>query len=82
MTALLWRSTQRLAAPSSLLLFLPLPLICPPLLACLHSCLPQALDKMAREWEHAELGVLEYRETRTYIIKVGRGRSEMGQSAG
>ena len=29
----------------------------------------QALDKMQREWEHAELLVLEYRETKTYIIK-------------
>jgi hypothetical protein len=31
----------------------------------------QALDKLQHEWEGAELGVLEYRDTGTYIIKVG-----------
>lgn len=30
----------------------------------------QALDKLQHEWEGAELGVLEYRDTGTYIIKV------------
>jgi hypothetical protein len=30
----------------------------------------QALDKLQHEWEGAELGVLEYRDTSTYIIKV------------
>lgn len=31
----------------------------------------QALDKMQREWEGAEMQVLDYRETKTYVIKVG-----------
>jgi hypothetical protein len=31
-----------------------------------------ALDKMQREWEGAELQVLDYRETKTFIVKVGR----------
>jgi hypothetical protein len=30
----------------------------------------QALDKLQHEWEGAQLGVLEYRDTGTYIIKV------------
>lgn len=30
----------------------------------------QALDKMQREWEGAEMQVLDYRETKTYVIKV------------
>jgi hypothetical protein len=30
-----------------------------------------ALDKMQREWEGAELQVLDYRETKTFIVKVG-----------
>lgn len=30
----------------------------------------QALDKMQREWETAEMSVLDYRETKTYVIKV------------
>ncbi|GAX80571.1 hypothetical protein CEUSTIGMA_g8008.t1 [Chlamydomonas eustigma] len=30
----------------------------------------QALDKMQREWEGAEMAVLDYRETKTYVIKV------------
>jgi len=30
----------------------------------------QALDKMVVEWEGAELLVMDYRETGTYIIKV------------
>lgn len=30
-----------------------------------------ALDKMMREWDAAEMGVLDYRETKTFIIKVG-----------
>lgn len=31
----------------------------------------QALDKMVAEWDGAELQVMPYRETGTYIIKVG-----------
>jgi dynein heavy chain, axonemal len=30
----------------------------------------QALDKMAADWESVELGVLPYRETGTFVIKV------------
>lgn len=30
----------------------------------------QALDKMVQDWEHVELGVLAYRETGTFVIKV------------
>ena len=36
----------------------------------------QALDKMQREWEHAEMAVLEYRETRTFVIKVEESVSQ------
>ncbi|WIA11828.1 hypothetical protein OEZ85_011917 [Tetradesmus obliquus] len=36
----------------------------------------QALDKLQHEWESAELGVLEYRDTSTYIIKL---EEAMGQ---
>ncbi|WIA31960.1 hypothetical protein OEZ86_002815 [Tetradesmus obliquus] len=36
----------------------------------------QALDKLQHEWEGAELGVLEYRDTGTYIIKL---EEAMGQ---
>lgn len=31
----------------------------------------QALDKLQREWEGAELGVLDYRDTGTCVLKVG-----------
>lgn len=37
---------------------------------CSVAELPQALDKLQREWEGAELAVLPYRETGTCIIKV------------
>jgi dynein heavy chain, axonemal len=30
----------------------------------------QALEKMAADWESVELGVLPYRETGTFVIKV------------
>eukprot|EP00878_Enallax_costatus_P016966 GHUV01017809.1.p1 GENE.GHUV01017809.1~~GHUV01017809.1.p1 ORF type:complete len:1283 (+),score=439.89 GHUV01017809.1:87-3935(+) len=36
----------------------------------------QALDKLQREWEGAELGVLEYRDTGTYVIKVEEAMSQ------
>jgi dynein heavy chain len=31
----------------------------------------QALDKMRTEWENLQLTVVPYRETGTYLIKVG-----------
>jgi dynein heavy chain, axonemal len=31
--------------------------------------LEAALDKMAAEWAHLELGVLPYRETGTFVVK-------------
>ncbi|KXZ54227.1 hypothetical protein GPECTOR_5g319 [Gonium pectorale] len=37
----------------------------------------QALDKMQREWETAEMQVLDYRETRTYVVKVDEQISQM-----
>lgn len=30
----------------------------------------QALDKMQHEWEGTEMQVLDYRETKTYVVKV------------
>lgn len=39
-------------------------------------CERQALDKLQHEWEGAELMVLEYRETGTYIIKVEEALSQ------
>ncbi|KAG2485619.1 hypothetical protein HYH03_015682 [Edaphochlamys debaryana] len=36
-----------------------------------------ALDKMQREWEVAEMAVLDYRETKTYVIKVEEAVSQM-----
>ena len=38
---------------------------------------PQALDKMQKEWEGAELEVKDYRETKTFIIKVEEQISQM-----
>ena len=32
-------------------------------------CLLQALDKLQAEWEGAELGILAYRESGTFIVK-------------
>ncbi|KAG1679690.1 hypothetical protein FOA52_006209 [Chlamydomonas sp. UWO 241] len=37
----------------------------------------QALDKMQGEWAAAEMGVLEYRETGTYVIKVEEQITQM-----
>lgn len=37
----------------------------------------QALDKMQKEWETAELIVLEYRETKTFVVKVEEQISQM-----
>lgn len=37
----------------------------------------QALDKMQREWEGAEMAVLDYRETKTYVIRVEEQLSQM-----
>ncbi|KAG2439747.1 hypothetical protein HYH02_010624 [Chlamydomonas schloesseri] len=37
----------------------------------------QALDKMQHEWESAEMAVLDYRETKTYVIKVEEQISQM-----
>ena len=37
----------------------------------------QALDKMQREWESAEMQVLDYRETKTFVIKVEEQISQM-----
>ncbi|GLC56009.1 hypothetical protein PLESTB_001054700 [Pleodorina starrii] len=37
----------------------------------------QALDKMQREWESAEMQVLDYRETKTYVVKVEDAISQM-----
>ena len=39
-------------------------------------CLFQALEKLCREWENAELGILPYRETGTYVIKVEEALSQ------
>ncbi len=36
-----------------------------------------ALDKMAREWEAAEMGVVDYRETRTHVIRVEEAVMQM-----
>lgn len=36
----------------------------------------QALDKMGREWEAAELGILPYRETGTCVVKVEEALSQ------
>ncbi|GLI62391.1 hypothetical protein VaNZ11_005010 [Volvox africanus] len=37
----------------------------------------QALDKMQREWESAEMQVLDYRETKTFVVKVDDQISQM-----
>lgn len=47
-----------------------------PLAAGKEYSIEQALDKMQREWEKAEMIVLDYRETGTYVIKVwGQGNA-------
>jgi dynein heavy chain len=38
----------------------------------------QALDKMQQAWEGAELGVLAYRDTGTFIVKVCVGGAKGG----
>lgn len=40
----------------------------------------QALDKMGRDWEAAELTVLPYRETGTFVVKVRGGRDKYCQN--
>ena len=35
-----------------------------------ESSIEVALDKMAAEWANAEIAVLEYRDTGTYVIKL------------
>ena len=35
-----------------------------------ESSIEMALDKMATEWASAELAVLDYRDTGTFVIKV------------
>ena len=34
---------------------------------------PQALDKLTKEWDAAEVGVIAYRDSGTFVIKVGLG---------
>eukprot|EP00798_Chlamydomonas_sp_ICE-L_P022533 gene22533-29660_t len=41
-----------------------------------HS-IEKALDKMSKEWESTEMQVLDYRETKTFIIKVEEQISQM-----
>jgi dynein heavy chain len=36
----------------------------------------QALDKLCREWENAELGILPYRDTGTCVVKVEEALSQ------